>query len=74
MEKANGRTANVSSKINKELEKAKYRITCSYFPIMFHIAEQLLYFEIFWEIFNDSKENIVFVCKFPGKLSLFTMT
>ena len=46
MEKASGSTAMVSSKI-MELEIAKYQMTNFLFCLMFHIAERLLYFNIF---------------------------
>ena len=47
MEKASGSTAKVSSKLFKELEKAKYQVTLCHLPLMFHIIEQLHYFDIF---------------------------
>ena len=37
------------------------------------IAEKLLYFDIFWIIFNEIEDNFVFACNFFGKRSLFTM-
>ena len=43
------------------------------FSFMFHIAERLLYFDIFEVIFNKFEGNFVFACSFPGKLFLFTM-
>ena len=47
MEKARGSTAMVSSKIVMELEIAKYQMTNFLFCLMFHIAERLLYINIF---------------------------
>ena len=43
------------------------------FSLMFHLADRLLYFDIFEVIFNKFDGNFVFVCSFPGKLSHFTM-
>ena len=51
MEKAGACSQMVSSKTAQELEIRRYRISFCHFPLMFHIAERLLYFDIFEVIF-----------------------
>ena len=46
MEKARVCTQIVSSKTAQELEIARYPISFCYFPLIFHIAKILLYFDI----------------------------
>ena len=41
--------------------------------LMFRVAERLLYFDIFEEIFNKFQDNFVFAYSFPDKLSLYTV-
>ena len=60
-------------KTAEELEIAKYRISFCHFPLIFHIAERLLYFDIFQVIVNKFDDNSVFACSCSGKLSFFAM-
>ena len=60
-------------KTAQDLEIARHRISFCHFPLIFHIAEKLLYFDIFEAIVNKFDDNFVFACSFSGKLSFFTM-
>ena len=72
MEKASGSTARYLKK-NEELELTNYQITVCHFSHMFHMAEELLYFDKLGVTFNEFEDNFVFACNFPAKLSNFNM-
>ena len=58
MEKARACTQMVSSKTAQALEIARYRISFCHFPLMFHIAERLQYFDIFGVIMPPTSEKL----------------
>ena len=77
MESARESTTVVSSKTAQELKIARYRLTFCHFLLCFiQLKTSVLrniFFGIFEMIFNKFEDKFVFVCSFPGTLSLFTM-